>query len=178
MTQRNRPMTPRKTRVWNSWGAALSLTASGSAGQQSDTAPGASFLSRTGRNFLKSDTLAHTWVKGMWFSNAAGDGTSLTCLFGIGFFPSLIDDGDFPPLTAHPGELPVHDTRALLENTVAKTSLNTPQLATIDIESGGQRSSPSSGTSFQMFVYAETIETPSTATTLLIAVTQLWLVAS
>ena len=73
MANRNRTLTPRKTRLWTSGGISILMTTPGV--QVGDNSMGIAFTTKTGREFQKSDTLAHTWLKGHWSLNVAGTRT-------------------------------------------------------------------------------------------------------
>ena len=69
----------------------------------------------------------------------------------MGFFARLIDDVDFPDLDRHDGDYQLHDTRTLQEPILQHAVLDPTELASVDIESAGQRTVPSAGQVFQLF---------------------------
>ena len=179
MTTRNRVVTPRKARIWTSWCVSLNVSFGGQGNGDLDTTPGLAFEVKTGRNLLRSDTLAHTWIKGLWSASAAGD-SSQECLYlAVGFMPRLTDAADVPDLEAHDGDWQLHDGRSFLHPVTTQTPMIPIQLATIDIESAGQRTAPATGNAYQLFVYAQSKNTPSSGSfECRIAATQLWLTAN
>ena len=138
---------------------------------------GVAFRAKTGRSFLKSDTLGHIWIKGVYTSVAAGDGSPVHFCMGVGFFASGIDNADFPDLDSHDGDLQLHDARGLLENLLTTRSLEPPELALVDIESAGQRTVPAGGTAYELFTVLQAVEAPSQTVTFVGSFTQLWLIA-
>ncbi len=159
----------------------MSLVAAGVAGQIFTASPGTAFITKTGRNFLQSDTLAHTWVKGSITQNSSGDGTGVSLSLGFGFFPKQTDAADFPDLSAHDGDWQLHDIRSLIETSTATGSGKAPllptELATVDIESAGQRSVPTAGDVYSLFCMAQVSALPSSTIDYHVSFTQLWLIA-
>jgi len=170
-------MPDRKERLWTAAPMEFSVNVAGVAGTIFNPNLGLAFRNKTGRNFLRSDTVAHTWVKGVWTQSAAGDSSRERLSFGIGFFTPNVLAVDMPNLAEHDGDLVLHDTRGFREPTVLQTPMVPQQLATIDIESRGQRSVPSTTT--ELLFFAQSNTGPSAGSfELQVMVTQLWLIAS
>ena len=168
--------TPRKTRLWVTSRAVVTLVAVGQAGQaQFDLSAG--FITKTGRELTKGDTLAHSWIKGHWSLNIVGTPTvrSMCCL-AISFEPRLIDAIDFPNIAAHDGDLQLHDARVLQEGVAAGDVMLPPQLAAVDIESSGQRSVPAGGNAYSLFLNSQITNIGGGQVSFLGSVTTLWLI--
>ena len=166
-----------KERLWTATRMEFAVSVAGVAGTIFNPNLGLAFRAKTGRNFLRSDTVTHTWVKGVWTQSAAGDSSRETLHFGIGFFTPAIDAVDMPNLFDRDGDLLLHDGRGFREPTVLQTPMVPQQLATIDIESKGQRSVPATTT--ELLFFAQCQEAPSAGSfELQVAVTQLWLIAN
>jgi len=166
-------MPDRKERVWvtENISEALSTTA------QSIQSLTLVFETKVGRKLAKGDTLSHTWFKGLWSQSAAGDSSAEQLAFGIGFYPSLMDAGDFPNVLAHQGDWQMHDSRGFLEPETLQTPMVPQQLATLDIESRGQRAVPKSGSGYNLFLVAQSLVAPSAGSfELRGSLTMLWLV--
>ncbi len=178
MSNRNRPMTPRKSRLWVSSQVTLPLTGTGPGGQVGVPQLGVDFKTKVDRNFVKTDTLAHVWARGTWSGNITGTATVFPMMFfGIGFYATLSDNADFPDLALHSGDWQTHDARALREALVANEPYLPTELSAVDIESSGQRSAPGN-TGFELFTVAQSTATGGGTQTLRLAVTALWLTAS
>ncbi len=175
-TTRARVSTPRKERVWTSSQVQFALSVAGQ--------PGTAFLDLGGalvakllRSLSKGDTISHLWVKGVWTQSAAGDSSREFLALGIGFFTTDLLTTDMPDLFTREGNLPLHDVRGLREPLALQDAMVTPQLATVDIESSGQRTVPYSGPGVQLRMYAQTLNAPSAGSFEFTgAVTCLWLV--
>ncbi len=170
-------MPDRKERMWVTSAMEFALSAGGTGGTVFNPNMGLNFRDKVGRNFLKSDTLAHTWVKGVWTQSAAGDSSREQLMFAIGFFTPNIDAVDLPDLRNHDGNLCLHDARGFREPTVLQSPMVPQQLASIDIESRGMRSVDATTT--DLFFFAQTNLAPSSGSfELQVMVTALWLIAS
>jgi len=178
MANRNsRTTTPRKRRVWTGGAATLALNSAGIPGTVLSGNMNSAFLNKVGRNLVSSDTLSHTWLKGVWSQSAAGDSSKEVLSIGVGFYPTLMDAVDFPDLFDHDGDLQLHDSRGFLEPTTLQTPMQPIQLATIDIESSGMRTVPTSGDVYKLFLFVQTTNSPSAGSfELQVAFTQLWLI--
>ena len=175
MSNRNRMVTPRKGRAWVTSNVQLSLVT----GLLSVGSPQIStdFRAKMGREHLKSDTLAHTWVHGFYFQSTAGNASPEFVAFGIGWFPTAMNVANFPPVLTHDGDWQLHDARQLLEGQSATDSMLPREQSSFNLESAGQRSCPGAR-SYDVFVVAESGSTPSAGTfELKLAVTTLWLIA-
>ena len=176
-TRRPQNLTERKTRVWTSGVLTMGMTALGVPGQIGVNTMGARFRSKTGREFLASDTLAHTWLKGLWNLNIAGTTTVRTTLqLGVGFYASGIDNGDFPNMNLHDGDWQLHDIRSGREPVLAQDVYHPDVgIGTILIESAGQRSVPR-GVGYDLFAVGQIDGGLSGGTsTVSVGFTQLWL---
>jgi len=140
MTTRNRPIvrTPRKRRIWITAQLGIGTGTAGVAGQVRSTALADNLKARLDRD-LYEVTLAHTWVRGFWTQLAAGDSTSFQGFLGIGMYPPTMDLTDYPDLSVHAGNWQLHDARELLEGGAVNSVCVPSELATVDIESQGQR---------------------------------------
>ena len=177
-----RNKTPRKARLWTTRTIALAMTVAGAAGQKSSDLSDA-FTDKVQRNLQPSDTLAHTWIKGLWKQSTVGDLSPMQCAFGIGFYPSAIPQANLPDLLAHDGEWQTHDARTLLElpatTVLAGSPLLPEQFSFIDVESAGQRSVPRGGAAYSLFAVGAIGNTASGGVIELVAtVTALWLIAA
>jgi len=166
-------MPDRKTRLWVTSHISLSLSNT----TQGAVDIGADFISKMARNFIPSDTLSHTWVKGLWSQSAAGDQSAEQLCFGIAFYPANLTAANMPDVLLHDGDYQLHDARSFIEPPTLQTPMIPQQLATIDIESMGQRSAPKGGTAYDLVLTARSGVTPSAGSfELRGSVTQLWLI--
>jgi len=139
---------------------------------------GEDFRAIMARGFVKSDTLAHTWVKGFWSHNIAGTPSVFPqCSMAIGFLPTLIDPVDLPDIAVHAGDWQLHDSRSLREPVVANEVMHPSELGSVDIESSGQRSAPGQS-AYELFVVGQVGAIGGGQTTFRGAFTALWLVAN
>ncbi len=176
-TRRARVVTPRKRRVWTGGSVDLVLGTAGVPGTSPTPTMNTAFLNKVGRNYTPGDTLAHTWLKGLWSQSAAGDSSKEILSIGVAFMPLLIDAADFPDLFDHDGDLQLHDSRGFLEPTTLQTPMQPIQLATVDIESAGMRTVPSGGGVWTLFCFGQTTNAPSAGSFEFHgAFTQLWLI--
>ena len=152
--------TPRKERLWTTATVQLTLSSAGVAGSNSNNLS-TPFVTKAGRQLLKGDTLAHTWLKGVWTQSAAGDSSRERVHLGILFHPTGLDAIDFPDLSVHDGDLQLHDSRGLREPLVIQDPMVTPQMATVDIESAGQRMVRASGAATTLSIVGQTVVAPS-----------------
>ncbi len=167
------PKADRKYRVWTTSEEQISLSSL----TQVFTNVGLNFTAKIGRNFLPSDTIAHIWCKGVWTQTTQGDDSREQLAFGIGFWPSLSDAGDFPSVLTHDGDWVLHDSRGFREPSITTQEAMKPiQLATIDIESRGMRSAPKGGADYDLLLVAQSERVPSSGSfELQLSVTCLWL---
>jgi len=173
--RRPRMQTPRKDRLWTTSACNLDLD---TALQREATAQiGVDFRLKTGREFLKSDTLAHTWVKGGYSQDTIGDAGTENVALGIGFFPRAMLFANLPQILLHEGDWQLHDARALREVLVAQTPMQPPELSYFDIESAGQRSVPSAMAYEPLFVAAIRSAPSAGLVELRCMVTCLWLIS-
>ncbi len=164
--------TARKNRVWTSEFVSLVGSQAGTLFNLSTA-----FTSKMDRSLAPGDTLAHSWVKGLWSQSAAGDSSAEQLGFGIGFFNAGIDPNDMPVLLDHDGDWQLHDVRAFIEPTTLQTPMVPQQLATIDVESRGQRTVPRAGNAYVLNLSAISLNAPSAGSfELRVAITLLWLV--
>jgi len=166
-------MPDKKNAVWTTLNLQLSPGAAVVASDISDT-----FTAKVDRELSPGDTVSHIWVKGVWTQSAAGDSSKELLAFGIGFYPRATDAIDFPAVIDHTGDWVLHDARGFIEPLTLQTPMVPQQLATIDIESRGQRSVPRGGAAYSLFAVAASRNgVPSAgAFELVAAVTILWLV--
>ena len=160
MTTRNRLMTPRKRRGWTCTEISFAINAGGTGGTVLASV-GPDFRGKFDRDFIRGDTLGHTWLKGVWTQSAAGDQSRDSLYLGIAFFTSATDANDLPDLREHDGNLQLHDARGFREPTTLQTPMVPIQLATVDIESAGQRSVPSGGQAYDLVCFGMSNTAPS-----------------
>ncbi len=167
-------MPDRKTRLWTTEFVNESPGASPSQENLSTE-----FRTKTGREHLPGDTVAHLYVKGLWSQSAAGDSSAEELGIGIGFYPSAMDAIDFPSVLDHDGDWVLHDVRGFIEPTTLQTPLVPIQLAAVDIESRGQRTVPRGGSAYSLWFVTESFNgAPSSGSfEFRGAVTILWLLA-
>ena len=171
MSNRNRPVTARKNRMWTTTRVTLTIAAIGTAGQQISNL-GATLESTLGRQLARGDTLAHIFVKGIWRTDAAATEEVTGAQLGIGIYAAAVDAADFPNLATHLGNWQLHDARVFQ---IGTTDVAVPhQLGGVDIESGGQRVVPAPG--FTAFLVGQIDNAPSTGNLVFDgSVTCLWL---
>ena len=155
-----RVVTPRKRRGWTASDVTLTIGAGGQAGQQRNTI-GVNFRSKFDRDFMPGDTVGYSWLKGLWSQSAAGDSSREHLYLGLGFATTGAIASDLPDLTLHNGDLQLHDGRGLKEPTTLQTPMVPIQLATIDIESAGQRKVPAGGAAYELNLYGASQNSPS-----------------
>jgi len=175
MTQRNRPITPRKKRIWTTSNLSLSISSSGAGGQVASTALRTDLFAKLGRDIAPC-TLAHVWAKGAWRQSAAGDSSFEFLGFGITtIYPVGISVSTIPDLLSHDGDWQTHDVRAFREGITTQSPMIPGELAVIDIESSGQRRITRA--TDDVFVVARSLNTPSAGSfELQLSVTALWLI--
>ena len=178
MTIRNRMITKRKNRLWVTSDISFALGTGGLVGITGVATPTTDFITKSGREMLRSDTVGHSWLKGVWTQSTDGDSSRERLSLGLGFFSPLIDTGDFPLVEDHDGDWQMHDSRGFREPSGAVQLPMVPQqLATVDIESAGQRSAMGAG--MALFMVAQTQTIPSSgAFEFQGSLTVLWLIAS
>jgi len=175
-TTRTRVFAPRKSRVWvtSEINIALSLGLT----PVLNTGIGTDFRNKVGREPLPSDTLAHSWCRGVLSQSAAGDSSTQMFAFGLGFLPTGQLAANAPNVLAHDGDWQMHWAAALLEPTTLQTPLIPQEISAINIESAGSRSFPKAF-AYQPMVVAESSGAPSSgAFEFRLAFTTLWLLAS
>ncbi len=163
MTQRNtrtRTTTPRKNRVWTTSPIDLAISAGGTAGQQFDVVS-SSFIAKVGRALARGDTLAHSWLKGVWTQSAAGDSSFERLYLGLGFYPTQIGASEFPDLSDHDGDWQMHDARGFREGVTVQAVFIPSELAAVNIESAGQRMVPRSGDDYRLSMVGQSDNNPS-----------------
>ena len=173
-TRRNHQNTPRKGRLWVTTQIGQIVSQAGVA----STAMGIDFREKVGREFLPTDTLDHTWLKGVYTHSTAGDSSFEHFALGIGFFTAGVDANDLPDVLRHDGDWQMHDARSFRDSITVQSPLIPIQLAALDIESAGKRSVPRGGAaSYELFFTAKSLNAPSSGSFEIVAsITALWLV--
>ena len=166
---------PRKGVLWTT--SEISLTLAVGLVSVSDPQVTLDFRAKTGREHLKTDTVMHTWIRGLLAQSAAGDGSTEMYAFCAGWMPRAMLAANLPPVLSHNGDVPIHYSNFFQEPAAAGIVDPAQGAGHIDIESAGARSCPGAQ-EYDFTYWAESLNTPSAGTfALRLAVTTMWKIA-